>query len=199
MVEELKTDVKRALDGVECAGYREPARCTLVEQENGNVKVTGGASKSQYRKRQEIKREQLMALDEANIEWHYKEDGRFKNGYRVDTVIVTGKKELATDGGDRTSINVDKDSHEAAGDVKDEYGETWPEVLQWYAEHRPQENGEQSPADNINMDFSDIDTSKLPMDVPDDLQERLDRIESGVKEATNAAQSADRKLEDLGR
>ena len=97
---------------------------------------------------------------------------------------------------DRTSINVDKDSHEAAGDVKDEYGETWPEVLQWYAEHRPQDA---DTTDNINMDFSDIDTSKLPMDVPDDLQERLDRIESGVKEATNAAQSADRKLEDLGR
>ena len=32
-----------------------------------------------------------------------------------------------------------------------------------------------------------------------DVQEQLDRIESGVREATNAAQSADRKLEDLGR
>ena len=41
----------------------------------------------------------------------------------------------------RTTINVDKDSHEAAGDVKDEHGETWPEVLQWYAEHRGQ-NGD---------------------------------------------------------
>ena len=41
----------------------------------------------------------------------------------------------------RTTINVDKDSHEAAGDVKDEHDETWPEVLQWYAEHRGQ-NGD---------------------------------------------------------
>ena len=41
----------------------------------------------------------------------------------------------------RTTINVDKDSHEAAGDVKDKHGETWPEVLQWYAEHRGQ-NGD---------------------------------------------------------
>ena len=32
-----------------------------------------------------------------------------------------------------------------------------------------------------------------------EMSERLDRIENGVKEATNAAQSADRKLEDLGR
>ena len=32
-----------------------------------------------------------------------------------------------------------------------------------------------------------------------DMQEQLDRIESGVREATNAAQSADKKLEGLGR
>jgi len=32
-----------------------------------------------------------------------------------------------------------------------------------------------------------------------DVMEQLDRIESSVKEATHAAQSADRKLEDLGR
>ena len=32
-----------------------------------------------------------------------------------------------------------------------------------------------------------------------DVSEQLDRIESGVREATNAAQSADKKLEGLGR
>ena len=32
-----------------------------------------------------------------------------------------------------------------------------------------------------------------------DVTEQLDRIESGVREATNAAQSADKKLEGLGR
>ena len=35
--------------------------------------------------------------------------------------------------------------------------------------------------------------------VDSDVQEQLDRIESGVREATNAAQSADKKLEGLGR
>ena len=39
----------------------------------------------------------------------------------------------------------------------------------------------------------DIDELKAELD------EQLDRIESGVREATNAAQSADKKLEDLGR
>ena len=39
---------------------------------------------------------------------------------------------------DRTTINVDKETHSEASQVKDEHGETWPEVLQWYAEHRGQ-------------------------------------------------------------
>ena len=105
---------------------------------------------------------------------------------------------------DRTSINVDKDSHTEASDVKDEYGETWPEVLQWYAEHRPQDadtaesvelaNAEQL-AGFIIQRLNKSDTE----DINKSVMEQLDRIESGVKEATNAAQSADRKLEDLGR
>ena len=37
---------------------------------------------------------------------------------------------------DRTTINVDKETHSEASQVKDEHGETWPEVLQWYAENR---------------------------------------------------------------
>ena len=44
-----------------------------------------------------------------------------------------------------------------------------------------------------------LDTPSIGGLEPDDLQERLDRIESGVREATNAAQSADKKLEGLGR
>ena len=94
---------------------------------------------------------------------------------------------------DTTTIEIREDQRDALSDLKQFDRETYKEVLDRLL------NGEHSPADNINMEFSDIDTSKLPMDVPDDLQERLDRIESGVKEATNAAQSADRKLEDLGR
>ena len=106
----------------------------------------------------------------------------------------------------RTSINVDKDSHTEASDVKDEYGETWPEVLQWYAEHRPQENTDRVTTtgdDPLAMyeDFRDVvqETIKKTSSSDNNLSEQLDRIESGVKEATNAAQSADRKLEDLGR
>ena len=66
--------------------------------------------------------------------------------------------------------------------------------------------------DTIDGD-TDTDTEAMPVDatdvqdalglpdeaILDDLQDRLDRIESGVREATNAAQSADKKLEGLGR
>ena len=38
-----------------------------------------------------------------------------------------------------------------------------------------------------------------PEQINEDVSEQLDRIESGVREATNAAQSADKKLEGLGR
>ena len=37
---------------------------------------------------------------------------------------------------ERTTINVDKETHSEASQVKDQHGETWPEVLQWYAENR---------------------------------------------------------------
>ena len=53
----------------------------------------------------------------------------------------------------------------------------------------------------MSVDATDVqDALGLPDEaIPDDLQYRLDRIESGVREATNAAQSADKKLERLGR
>ena len=53
----------------------------------------------------------------------------------------------------------------------------------------------------MSVDATDVqDALGLPDEaIPDDLQDRVDRIEAGVREATNAAQSADKKLEGLGR
>ena len=55
--------------------------------------------------------------------------------------------------------------------------------------------------EGMSVDATDVqDALGLPDEaIPDDLQDRLDRIEAGVREATNAAQSADKKLEGLGR
>ena len=62
-------------------------------------------------------------------------------------------------------------------------------------------NSEKSPAENVNMDFSDIDSAKFPGDVPDDLQERLDRIESSASTAEERTGSIQNTLESarLGR
>ena len=53
-----------------------------------------------------------------------------------------------------------------------------------------------------DTDLPSAASQSIPSSVENDtsdLQEQLDRIESGVREATNAAQSADKKLEGLGR
>ena len=100
---------------------------------------------------------------------------------------------------DRTTINVDKETHSEAGDVKDEFGETWPEVLQWYAEHRGQNGDTDTEAMRV-VPVEDVVGREVPSaQINQDVSEQLDRIESGVREATNAAQSADKKLEGLGR
>ena len=41
---------------------------------------------------------------------------------------------------DRTTINIDKESHREAKAKKEELGHSWPEVLQWYAENAGEED-----------------------------------------------------------
>ena len=74
-----------------------------------------------------------------------------------------------------TSIRVTVDAKEKAEASKRE-GETWNEYLQRCTDNPP-----------TTREYVELG----------DLREQLDRIESAAKEATNAAQSADRKLEDL--
>lgn len=97
---------------------------------------------------------------------------------------------------DRTTVNVDKESHTEAGDVKDEYDETWPEVLQFYAEYRPQVdilNGRVDVDDLKAVTATPEDLTKLRSDV----LEQLERNYEATKEATNAAQSAESTVEEL--
>jgi len=71
------------------------------------------------------------------------------------------------------TLRVPPEAYEEAKAQKEEAGRTW---------------GEQVVAP---VEPDDVDT--------DELVERLERIESAAREATSAAQSADRKLEELGR
>ena len=92
---------------------------------------------------------------------------------------------------DYTTIRVSKAAKESAQEAKRD-GETWNDYLQRCTDTPPSVTefvpiedvvGREVPSEQINQDVS----------------EQLDRIESGVREATNAAQSADKKLEGLGR
>ena len=92
---------------------------------------------------------------------------------------------------DYTTIRVSKAAKESAQEAKRD-GETWNDYIQRCTDTPPSVTefvpiedvvGREVPSEQINQDVS----------------EQLDRIESGVREATNAAQSADKKLEGLGR
>lgn len=97
---------------------------------------------------------------------------------------------------DRTSINIAQDEHKATRDVKNEYGESWTDVLRFYREHRPDvgipvyEVGGSEPVDHIpareaNTDGADVDelareirklseqVERVPQDTADELEGRF--------------------------
>ena len=101
---------------------------------------------------------------------------------------------------DTTTIEIREDQRDALSDLKQFDRETYKEVLDRLLNNdRVTTTGDDPLA--MYEDFRDVvqETIKETSSSDNNLSEQLDRIESGVKEATNAAQSADRKLEDLGR
>ena len=109
---------------------------------------------------------------------------------------------------DTTTIEIRDDQQEALRDLKQHDRESYKSVLDRLLDG---DTGSMQvvPVEDVTgvlNDFSDmpgqepVDLEKVLDGIPEyDLQDRLDRIESGVREATNAAQSADKKLEGLGR
>ena len=99
---------------------------------------------------------------------------------------------------DRTTINVDKETHSEASQVKDEHGETWPEVLQWYAENR---DGDTDTKDTEPMQVvpveevvgREVPQSSVDWDtVNDSLKESIKNINTKVQlEATEYSKIAD--------
>ena len=89
---------------------------------------------------------------------------------------------------DTTTIEIRDDQQEALSDLKQHDRESYKSVLDRLLEG--------------DTDVPSAASQSIPSSVENDtsdIQEQLDRIESGVREATNAAQSADKKLEGLGR
>ena len=92
---------------------------------------------------------------------------------------------------DYTTIRVSKAAKESAQEAKRD-GETWNDYLQRCTDTPP------SVTEFVPIE--DVVGREVPSaQIDQDVSEQLDRIESGVREATNAAQSADKKLEGLGR
>ena len=90
-----------------------------------------------------------------------------------------------------TSIRVTQEAKDAAETSKRD-GETWNDYLQRCTDT--------PPSVTKFVPVEDVVGREVPSaQINEDVSEQLDRIESGVREATNAAQSADKKLEGLGR
>ena len=90
-----------------------------------------------------------------------------------------------------TTIRVSKAAKESAQTAKRD-GETWNDYIQRCTDT--------PPSVTAFVPVEDVVGREVPQEqLNQDVSEQLDRIESGVREATNAAQSADKKLEGLGR
>lgn len=101
---------------------------------------------------------------------------------------------------ERTTIQIDTEQKEQLDEIKRIDGESYKSVVGLLIAHY---NNEQDAT--TNQETEAIDTEKIKdavdsMQVDEqlsELEEQIERLESTVKEATNAAQSADRKLENL--
>ena len=88
-----------------------------------------------------------------------------------------------------TSIRVTQEAKENAEASKRD-GETWNEYLQRCTDNPP-EIREFVEAESLDTGTDDLDEVK-------ELMDKVKRLESMTREATNAAQSADRKLDNMG-
>ena len=100
---------------------------------------------------------------------------------------------------DRTTINIDKETHSAAKEIKQEYNESWPEVLEWYVNNRGENTEEPSIdaeelaatiSDELEIPAFDIDANELATQVAHELADNTADTEMaayrGAKDALEA-------------
>ena len=93
------------------------------------------------------------------------------------------------------TMRVPEDAWKEAQAHRKEHGLTWGEYIRL-----PCDNSVETDEPMRVVPVEDVVGREVPSaQINQDVSEQLDRIESGVREATNAAQSADKKLEGLGR
>jgi len=65
---------------------------------------------------------------------------------------------------DRTTLNIDKEEHKATREVKNEYNESWTDVLKFYRNHR-----HELSLDGDGMQELDIDTGAIVEELQQEL------------------------------
>lgn len=93
-----------------------------------------------------------------------------------------------------TTIRVSKEAHRAANEAKKD-DETWDDYVERCSDNPP-ELIREVDLEEMKNELSMANEPGVDIDVGG-LYEKLDRLETAVKEATQAAQAADRKLEEL--
>jgi len=83
--------------------------------------------------------------------------------------------------GDRTTLNVATDEHRATREVKDEYQDSWTDVLRFYREHRP-------GVSVVPMQNQSVDSDEIAREV----WKRADYAELGEQVATRVTEELQR-------
>jgi len=94
---------------------------------------------------------------------------------------------------DRTTLNVAQDEHKATREVKDEYDESWTDVLQFYREHRPTVSVDAS-SDTVQELASEIDAMAFNGALTED---EVDSIMSSLETVEERLNSLERQVEEL--
>jgi len=93
---------------------------------------------------------------------------------------------------DRTTLNIDSTEHKAAREVKDEYDESWTDVLQFYRRHRHELSLENDGESNsVEVDYERlggevaerVDTPESATDISDELDKLKELIENVPEES----------------
>lgn len=92
-------------------------------------------------------------------------------------------------------VPANTDAVEQARDVKEEYGDTWTDVMLFYVDHRGESVAEQGATGDLDLP----DPEDVAGAVEQRIQGEFDRIEEAAREATNAAQNAEQSVEELKR
>lgn len=101
---------------------------------------------------------------------------------------------------DRTTINVPQDTHKEAREVKEEFNDSWPDVLAFYARHRPTVSvGDGSSVDVDGIIDGIVHEMEMGGTPESEINELVGELETEIKKAQELAEQAKNNTEDIKR